>query len=160
MSKVCGVCTRRAVAVDVAQGFYHRHHGYYCHLLSCRVVASAYHVNADEGTHAIMDSHDAFHVIGDEAEPVLYGMETSLTTVSQLVGYIEMVVLAQLQPILLLRLWQYKDNLKVSRILPKPFEGSHKYRLSPNGKKLLGYVAAHTKTLATCYYDYIIHYES
>ena len=90
----------------------------------------------------------------DFGKAVLDGMETSLATIGKGVRLSKVVLLAQGLPIVLLTFRQHQHHLHFPVILKETFDGAHQDGFAANGQELLGNVTTHTKSLATCYYDY------
>ena len=127
-------------------------------LLAGGLVAAADDVDAGEGAHAVVDSHHALGIVGNQCQSVLYGMEARLAAVGQLVVHVEVILAAQLSPIVLLRLGQHQDDLQLTGILAEALQRPHQHRTTANGQELLRYVAAHAQSLSARHDDDVVHH--
>ena len=145
------VSTRLGTLADVAEGLYDGDDGDDGFLRAGCLVAIPDDIGAGEGAHAVVDADNTLGIVGDEGQSVLYAMEARLAAVGQLILHAEIVLLAQLQPIVLLCSGQHEDDLQGGGILAEPLDGAHQDGSATNGQKLLGNVAPHAQTLAACY---------
>lgn len=99
----------------------------------------------------------ALYVVGNEGETVLHGVETRLATVGDGVLHGEVVLTAELLPVVLLCFGQHKYDAQLGGVLTKAFQRAHQYWFAADGQKLLGYVTAHSQSLPTGNDDYVIH---
>ena len=85
-------------------------------------------------------------------------MEARWATIGHAMLHAELILLAQLAPILLLLVWQYEDDLQVAHRLAKPLQRMHQHRSTADELKLLRHVATHTQALSARHNDYVVHY--
>ena len=63
-----------------------------------------------EGTHAVMNGHHALGIVGYQREGILDTEKALTAAVGYRVVFGEMMLLAEMVPIVLLILWQYEDD--------------------------------------------------
>ena len=96
-------------------------------------------------------------IVGHEGETILYGMETGLSAVGDLMFHIEVIFLTELSPVVLLCLRQHEYDMECTRVRPKAFQRTHQDGFPTDGQELFGNVTSHPQTLSACYYNDIIH---
>ena len=121
------------------------------------LVAVADHLDTREGAHTVMYADHTFCIVGHERETVLYGVETRLSAIGNLMFYIEVIILTELSPVVLLCLRQYEYDLERTRVRPEALQCAHQDGFAANGQELFGNVASHPQAFSACYYNDIIH---
>ena len=119
--------------------------------------ATGYCLFGYKRAHSVVYANHALCVVGQGGNTILRRMETCGSSVYYLMIDFEMVLGTELAPIVLLFSWQNKDDAKLVVVLIETFYGVHKHRFAGNRQELLGKVAAHTQTLATCNDYDIVH---
>ena len=104
-----------------------------------------------------MHTHDTLGIVGHQGESVLYGVESGLSAIGELVLHVKLIFLAELSPVVLLGLWQYEYDLERTRVRPEALQCAHQDGFAANGQKLFGNVASHPQALSACHYNDIIH---
>ena len=104
-----------------------------------------------------MHSHGAFSIVGYEGETISHAVKARFATVGYLVFLMKMVFIAEICPIFLLCFGQNEDYVDILGILTKTLYGAHQHRFAAYWQELLGYVATHSQSLASCHYDDIFH---
>ena len=69
----------------------------------------------------------------------------------------EVVLLADLSPVVLLLMWQHKYNLQLIAVGSKSLNGVHEHRLAVQWHKLLGQVASHAQSFAASHNNNVVH---
>ena len=143
--------------VDMAQGVGDGHHGHSCILLACHLKASVDDIHRDERAHAVVESHNAVGIVGDEGKSIAGALETGGATVGKDMGNGEMILLAELVPVFLLILRQHDDYLHVSIVGMEALDGAHENGATANRQELLGYIGAHARAMASGNNDSVVH---
>ena len=143
--------------VDVAQGISHGIHRDGSVFLACRLEAFLDNLFGNEWANAVVDSHYAILIVRDERQSVLGRVEAGFAAIGYLVLDVEVVLFAELVPVCLLAFWQNQDDAQLWVVLMKTLDGAHQDRFACHWQKLLGNLASHAETLASGYYDYVIH---
>ena len=120
----CALCI-----IQMAHGFYDGDNGNNGFRRAGRLIAVANHLDAGKRTHTIMHTYHALCIIRNQRKTILHRVESRFSTISQHIIHFEMILFAELSPIILLGFWQYEDNLQILSIFAEPFECAHQDRL-------------------------------
>ena len=90
--------------LNMVKCLYHGYHGDDGFCRAGRLIATADDINRHERPYSVVYTDHTLGIIRYQCQPVLYAMETGLPAISQLIALVEMVFVAELSPIVLLRL--------------------------------------------------------
>ena len=95
-----------------------------------------------------MNGYYTLGIVGYQREGILDTEKALTAAVGYLVVFGEMMLQAQLMPIVLLILWQYEDDFYIP-IFPEPHNGAHQDGQTAHLNELLGHIRPHAQAFAS-----------